>query len=312
MLKKYLFRSKEKIGLLPYIREDVHGISTETIQHYGWELDRFNIPSYWSNTNGAGVKIAVIDTGCDIEHEDLKGNMIYGMNFVNKNEPPIDRNGHGTHVSGTIAAQNNGRGMVGVAPLAKIMPVKSLGDDGSGEIDTIVEGIIWATDNGADFITMSLGASVANKKLQKALEYAASKKVISFCAAGNAGPNTDIMYPAKYDTAIAIGAIDKNLNLTDFTCSGESLDFLAPGLDILSCVPGNNYALMSGTSMSNPFAVGCAALLLSWNRKNRKYILDTVDDYINVFKDKALSLSNSKYQTKKYQGYGIISLKGII
>lgn len=306
------FKRKSKIGLLPYIRENVSGITTESIQHFGWELEKFDIPSYWSITKGAGVKVAVLDTGCDIEHEDLKGNIIYGMNFVKPNEPPLDRNGHGTHVAGTIAAQNNGKGIVGLAPSCKIIPVKCLDDDGAGDMDHIVKGIIWATDNGADFITMSLGSPQTNKKLENALKYAASKKVICFCAAGNSGQDTDVMYPAKYDTTIAIGAINEHLMLTDFTCSGESLDFLAPGLDILSCIPGNNYALMSGTSMSNPFAVGCAALLLSWNRIHNKYVLDSVDGYINVFKSKSIALSSPRYQNKKYQGYGIISLKGII
>jgi subtilisin family serine protease len=311
-MRKRFTRPKSDIGLLPYIREDVHGFDPSSTQRYGWELEKFNIPSYWSKSNGTGVRIAVIDTGCDLEHEDLKDNIIEGHNFVNKQEPPIDRNGHGSHIAGTIAAKNNGKGIAGVAPNAQIMPVKALNDDGSGELLNIVNAIIWSVDNGADFITMSLGSPTPNKKLENALKYAHSKGVICFCAAGNSGSNYDIMYPAKYDNAISIGAIDKNFNRTDFTCSGESLDFLAPGLDIMSCIPGNRYALMSGTSMSNPFAVACAALLCSWNRINKKYTLSSINDYIEVFKQKAISLSCPEYQNKKYQGYGIINLKGII
>ena len=311
MLKNF-FKSKNKIGLLPYIREEAYGFSPDSNQHIGWELSTFNIPSMWKSTNGKGVKIAVIDTGCDIEHEDLKGNIIYGMNFIDKNQPPIDKNGHGTHVAGTIAATNNGKGMVGVAPEAKIMPIKSLKDDGNGEIQDIVNGIKWAADHKADFITMSLGSPYPHKQLEQALVYATSKGCVCFCAAGNSGPSTDIMYPAKYENTISIGAIDKHLQRTRFTCSGDSLDFLAPGQDIFSCVPNNQYAVMSGTSMSNPFAVGCAALLLSWNRTHNKYKLNNAEDYVNVFKKHTIRIPNEAYALRKYQGYGILSLEGII
>lgn len=301
------FFPQQKIGLLPYIREDISGDDIISHQNYGWELKKFNIPDIWIKSRGTGVKIAVIDTGCDIEHEDLKYNIISGKNFVNKNEPPLDKNGHGTHVAGTIAASNNNTGMVGVAPESKIIPVKCLNDDGMGNIDHIISGIYWAVDNDADFITMSLGAPNTTPKMEKALDYAKDKGVVVFCAAGNSGPTVDIMYPAKYDSVIATGAIDHNLRRTSFTCSGESLDFLAPGQDILSCVPHNKYALMSGTSMSNPFITGCASLLLSWNRVYNKYHLSNNNDYIDIFKQHTIPLKDTKYQQKQYQGYGIIN-----
>jgi subtilisin family serine protease len=119
------------------------------------------------------------------------------------------------------------------------------------------------------------------------------------------------MYPAKCENTIAIGSIDKNLQRTNFTCSGDSLDFLTPGHDILSCVPGGGYALMSGTSMSTPFAIGCASLLLSHARNGGSSILENMlknsQDYINIFKNKAKNLSDPKYSgIKKYQGYGIL------
>lgn len=297
----------KKTGLLPYTREDVTALNIRTNQYYGWEIKKFNIPEVWKITKGKGVNVAVIDTGCDLDHEDLKANMLSGKNFVEPDELPIDRNGHGTHVAGTIAACNNEVGMVGIAPEAKIIPIKCLGDDGSGYIEDIINGIRWAVDNGADIITMSLGSPSTTKNMEKALNYASSKNVIVFCAAGNSGPNVDIMYPAKYDNVIAIGAIDRYLKRTSFTCSGESLDFLAPGQDILSCVPNNDYAVMSGTSMSNPFASACAALLLSWNRTHKKYDLKNVKDYIDIFKKTSLSLEDEQFQSKKYQGYGIIN-----
>lgn len=298
---------RRRAGLLPYIREDVDSLTVQSSQHYGWELQKFDVPSLWSKSQGEGVVVAVIDTGVDFNHEDLKPNMIEGRNFVDTKEKPMDVAGHGTHVSSTIAGVNNGLGMVGVAPKTKIMPVKALGDDGSGTIQDISKAIRWAADQKVDFITMSLGSPGTSSLLEKSIKYAAEKGVIIFCAAGNSGPNVDVMYPAKYDECIAIGAIDSKLQRTSFSCSGESLDFLAPGQDILGCVPNNSYAVMSGTSMSNPFAVGCASLLLSYLRKTRQSIPQTVDDYINIFRKTAKSLPDQKYaRQKKYEGYGIL------
>lgn len=301
---------RRRAGLLPFIREDIDVQTLSTVEYYGWEIKNFNIPNQWKYSQGEGVKVAVIDTGVDLDHEDLKNNLLQGRNFVNKNKDPQDDNGHGTHCSGTIAGEKNSLGMVGVAPKSKIIPVKALDEDGQGLINNIVDAIIWSADIGADIISMSLGAENGTYKLENAIKYAASKGSIVFSAAGNSGENVDISYPARYDHTIAIGAIDKNLERTNFTCSGETLDFLAPGHDILSCVPGG-YALMSGTSMSTPFAVGCAALLLSYARKNNfkdmDNMLKTTEDYVNIFKKKARPLKNPKYSgIKKYQGYGIL------
>jgi len=300
-------RKNKKIKLLPFIRENIHGLNPEYAQIYGWEIQKFNIPNQWKLSKGEDVIVAVVDTGCDLDHPDIKNNIIQGKNFVDPSKDPYDDNGHGTHCAGTIAAEDNGLGMVGVAPKAKIMPVKALGKDGSGNINLIAEAIIWAADNKADFISMSLGSPQSLPILENAINYAASRGSIVFCAAGNSGADVDIMYPAKYDHTIAIGAIDRYLRRTDFTCSGETLDFLSPGHDILSCVPNNSYALMSGTSMSTPFAVGCAALLLSYNRSNKKYNLKNTNDYIEIFKEKAQNLSDNRYSgVKRYQGYGIL------
>ena len=296
-------KQKNKYSLLPYEIEPVYGLSPSDAQFYGWEIEKFNIPEHWKFSQGEGIVIAVIDTGCDLYHDDLKNNLIEGINFVEKNKDPMDRCGHGTHVAGTIAAENNGLGMVGIAPKAKIMPIKALDDRGSGTNQDITKGIYWAIDKKVDFITMSLGSPVPNRELETAIEAARQKNIIVFCAAGNSGENVDIMYPAKYDYPISIGAIDQNLNRTDFTCSGDELDFLAPGHDILSCYPGNTYAKMSGTSMSNPFVVGCAALTKSYYSNK----ILSKDDYVNIYREKTISLVNKKYKgIRKYEGYGII------
>lgn len=295
-----------KISLFPFIREDIFGLSYDSCQIFGWEINKFNIQEKWKQSQGENIIVAVVDTGCDLDHPDIANNLIKGKNFIEINKDPIDDNGHGTHVSSTIAAENNGIGMVGVAPKTKIIPIKSLDKNGNGNIETIVKGIVWAVDNGADIITMSLGSSKSNTDIENAINYAVKKNVAIFCAAGNSGESVDILYPAKYDGTMSIGAIDKNLCRTSFTCSGDTLDFLAPGHNILGCVPDNNYAIMSGTSMSNPFAVGCASLLLSYLRKTNKNKKLSINEYIDFFKKTAKPLKDPKYQSKKYQGYGIL------
>lgn len=302
-------KKKNDCGLLPYIREDVYGLSPNDEQFFGWEIKKFNIQNQWRCSKGAGVKIAVIDTGCDLDHPDIKDNILQGINFVEPGKDPIDRAGHGTHTAGTIAASDNGIGMVGIAPEAKILPVKALNDNGNGNLDDVVKGIIWSVDNGVDFISMSLGSPYNSPPLQKAIEYAYSKSVIVFCAAGNSGTETAIMFPARYEQTISTAAIDENLSRTSFSCSGDSLDFLAPGHNILSCVPNDSYALMSGTSMSSPFVVGCAALLLAYNRNTRKYKLNNKEDYLAILGSMCVNIAEPKFQSRKYQGYGILSPK---
>jgi major intracellular serine protease len=305
MFKKWF--SKNKIGLLPYISEPLFGLSPNDPQMMGWEIIDFDIPNAWKLSDGDGVVCAVLDTGCDLDHPDIEPNLIDGKNFVEKNSSPIDRNGHGTHVSSTIAACNNGKGMVGVAPKTKIMPVKVLGDKGNGDMRSIIDALYWVADQNVHFITMSLGSSAPNLEIEKAINYVESKNKIMFCAAGNSGADTEIMYPANYTNTIAIGAVDIGLKRTSFSCSGERLDFLAPGHDIMGCVPDNKYAKMSGTSMSNPFAVGIASLLLSYNMKYNKFNLNSYQSYIDVLKKFTKPLNDNRYPNiKKYQGYGIL------
>ena len=293
---------RDRVSLLPYIKENIYGLNPYTDQITGWEINKLNVKDYWKYGMGEGVKVAVIDTGCDLDHPDLKDNLLdNGYDFINDNDDPSDDNGHGSHVAGTIAASNNGLGMVGVAPKAKILPIKSLAADGSGGLKEIVLGILWAVEMNVDIITMSLGTPYHSKALHDAVKLASSRGILIFCAAGNSGYRDNIMYPARYPETISIAAIDENLNRTDFSCSGNSLDFLAPGHNILSCVPDDSYAKMSGTSMSNPFAAGCAALAFSSvGNMSRRKLIDLFSKFTLKLKD------TSHAGIKKYEGNGII------
>ena len=303
---------KNKCKLLPFERTEIMSIQ-DAKQKCNWGITAFNLPKMWKSSEGEGVKIAVLDTGCDLNHPDLVDNLLPGINMINSKKPPIDGNGHGSHVAGIICATNNEFGVVGVAPKCKVLPIKVLDDNGSGDLLTVAEGIKWATDQGVDFITLSLGSPQPVQQVRKAIQVAEEKGIVTFCAAGNAGKTHEIFYPANYPETIGIGSIDQNLERSNFSCTGQDLDFLAPGNQILSTVPESWYAILSGTSMANPFAVGVAALLLSWNRKNKNKIkLSCSEDYRKVFRKHTFSVKNPNFAKKKFfEGFGIIDPKDI-
>ncbi|BAU07175.1 subtilisin [Fischerella major NIES-592] len=257
-----------------------------------WGADLVKAPETWAKGyTGQGVVVAVLDTGVDYNHQDLSSNIwtnskeipgngkdddgngyiddYYGWNFDGNNNSTLDVNGHGTHVSGTIAGVNNSYGVTGIAYNSKIMPVKVLDDEGSGSYSAIANGIYYAVDNGADVINLSLGGGRSNDTLQKAIEYASSKGVIVVMAAGNDG-GSQPAYPARYakNYGLAVGAVDQNKNLADFSnrAGADQLTYVtAPGVNVYSTLPGNEYASYSGTSMATPHVAGVVALMLSAN-----------------------------------------------
>lgn len=297
-------RTRNRCELIPYEEIPIMSIQ-EAQQKAGWNITAFNLPETWKLSQGEGVVIAVLDTGCQADHPDLKDNILKGANFVQA-KPPYDKNGHGTHCAGIICASNNNIGMVGVAPKAKVIPVKVLGDNGSGNIQSIAKGVQYAIKRNVDFISMSLGSPRPVPLVHKMIKLAESRGIPTFVAAGNSGRTKEVFYPANYKETIAIGAIDSNFRRANFSNTGQNLDFMAPGVDILSTVPTNWYSLMSGTSMAQPMACGLAALLLAYTRQhNSKVTLRTSEDYRNMFRKYSLPL-NAGNRQKFFQGFGII------
>ncbi len=235
-----------------------------------WALDQTSFENAWSATRGAGVTVAVIDTGVDAAHEDLGSVVLPGIDYIDASrDGRYDPDGHGTHVAGIIAAQvNNGRGIVGAAPGVRILPVRVLDANGSGVSSNVAAGIIWATDHGARVINMSLGGG-PSPGMQIAIEYALSKGTVVLAAAGNNGSTDNApVYPAAYPQAIAVAAFDENLNRAPFSNTGSYVDVSAPGNNILSTwsTSSNSYAVASGTSMATPYASAEAALIASEHR----------------------------------------------
>ena len=277
-------------------------------QQVGWEITAFDLPKMWLKTQGEGVVIAVVDTGCDLEHPDLVDNLLPGMNFVQPGTPPQDGLCHGTHVTGILVAENKDIRILGICPKAKVIPVKVLDDSGNGDMQNVANGIRWAIEQKVDFISMSLGSPVKVQQVRTAIQQAAEAGIVTFCAAGNAGQTKELYYPANYPETISIGAVDKDMKRANFSCTGENLDFVAPGVDILSTVPPKWYSVLSGTSMAAPFACGVAALVLSYVRNHTTDIqLKTTDDYRALFKKYTIPVTNGNYNDPKfYEGFGII------
>ncbi|MBN8208968.1 S8 family peptidase [Bacillus sp. NTK071] len=249
-----------------YVEEDqvAHAIGQTT----PWGIPHIKADQVHATGNtGSGAKVAVLDTGIDASHEDL--NVSGGASFVSGEPDPFtDGHSHGTHVSGTVAGLNNSVGVLGVAQSASLYAVKVLDSSGSGTYSGIIQGIEWAVDNNMDIINMSLGGSSGSTALKDAVDNAYNSGVLVVAAAGNEGTffgfNT-IGYPAKYASAMAVGAVDSNNKRASFSSVGSELEVMAPGVDILSSVPGNSYASYNGTSMASPHVAGAAALILAGN-----------------------------------------------
>src|SRR5262249_29752231 len=185
---------------------------------------------------GAGVKVAVIDTGIDCGHPDLQANCIYGVSYV-KGSKPLDDHGHGTHVAGIIGARDNGFGVIGVAPEATLYAVKVLDANGSGSFSAVASGIVWAVKNGMHVINMSLGSSSYSQTLADAVKAASDAGVLVVSAAGNSGCCDTVLYPAKLPESMAVAAVDANDQRASFSSTGAEVDVAAPGVAILSTVP---------------------------------------------------------------------------
>lgn len=227
-----------------------------------WGVEAIGAPGAWLRTRGEGVRVAVIDTGIDLEHPDLKPNIAGGFNAVNPAAQPQDDNGHGTHVAGVIAALDNRAGVVGVAPKASLYAVKALDAYGMGYLSDLIEGLDWCIRNGIDVVNMSLGTLEENQSFHEAISRAHEAGIILVAAAGNEGEGRDtVTYPARYPETIAVSAIDANNRMPPFASRGPRVDVLAPGVGVYSTWPARRYRSLDGTSMAAPHVSAVAAMV---------------------------------------------------
>ena len=239
-------------------------------QELPWGVNRIDAEWAWGAATGAGVNVAVIDTGIDSSHPDLAANVAGGINFVAKTwwKPAApskwaDDNGHGTHVAGIIAALDNDIGVAGVAPRATLWAVKVLDKNGSGYLSNVIAGIQWSVSNHIDVANMSLGTDFDVPSLHDACDAAAAAGVLLVAAAGNDGAAVD--YPGAYSSVIAVAATDINDLRPWWSSFGPQVYLAAPGVSVKSTWKGGGYAYASGTSMAAPHVTGTLALNLSAN-----------------------------------------------
>ncbi len=253
----------------------------DPLYSFQWHLQAIQMPTAWDSATGQEVVVAIIDTGVDFGASDLANTArLPGYDFANDDADPTDDQGHGTHVAGTIAqTTNNSLGVAGVAYNARLLPVKVLGANGQGSYDNIIKGIVYAVDQGAKVINMSLAGRNGSQALQEVVQYAFGRGVVVVAAAGNSGGPVE--YPAAYDDyVIGVGAVRYDSTRTSYSNFGPQVDVMAPGGDLDVDQNGDGYAdgvlqqtfkapgtytylFMEGTSMASPHVAGLAALILS-------------------------------------------------
>jgi hypothetical protein len=283
-------------------RVDLDPVVKTSSQTADWGYQKVNAPvSKTYGWTGRGVKVGVLDTGVDTHHPDLK--LAGGVSFVEGVPSYEDDHGHGTHVAGIIGAQDNDVGVVGVAPEAELYAIKVLDHFGQGNQSDVVAGIEWAIENNLDIINLSLTASEGSYLLSETLKKAYDHGILIVAASGNSlspiQSTQDVLFPARYPTVIAVGAIDQQNERAAFSYYGNSLELMAPGVNILSTSNGSEeYMLMNGTSMAAPFVSGVAALY------KQAYPQLSHEEIRNLMQKNAIDLGVSGKDAS--YGYGLI------
>lgn len=255
-------------------QEDIKimGEATIPFEESLWNFQTVNphAIAFQQGFTGKGVKVAVIDTGI-ASHPDLS--IEGGVSTVDYTSSYIDDNGHGTHVAGIIGAKHNGIGTVGIAPDAQLFAVKSLNEAGRGNLDDILEAIDWSITNDMDIINLSLSTTFDSKILHDMVDKANQEGILMVAAAGN--DSGSVNYPAKFDSVIAVSAIDENKTITPISSRGEEVEFTAPGNNIISTYLDGYYGMLSGTSQATPHVAAMLALLKQKNPDMSSYELRT-------------------------------------
>ena len=226
-----------------------------------WGVDRIDAELAWATTTANPIKVAIIDTGIDVKHPDLKDNIKGGVSTVWYTTSYNDDNGHGSHVAGIAAALDNTIGVIGVGPQIDLYSVKVLDRRGSGYLSDVIEGLDWVIINGMDVVNMSLGTTDNILSFQEAVQRVNAAGIVQVAAAGNSGGA--VIYPAAYPEVIAVSATDNTNTIASWSSRGPEVDLAAPGVSIYSTYKGQSYKTLSGTSMASPHVAGSAALVLS-------------------------------------------------
>ncbi|MBM7650968.1 S8 family peptidase [Neobacillus cucumis] len=299
-LEKYFIQKQSVEYAEPHYIFLPNEVNDTYYQSYQWNLPAIGTEKGWNMTRGSkNVKIAVVDTGVDLDHPDLAHRLIAGYNAIDNNNNPDDDNGHGSHVAGIIAADtNNGEGMAGITWYNPIIPVKVMDAEGTGGSFYVAKGIRWAVDHGADVINLSLGNYQSCDILESAIDYALEKNVVVVSAAGNDN-TSQRSYPAAYPGVLGVAAVDSDGKRANFSNFGDYVDVAAPGVEIPSTFSNGEYAALSGTSMAAPHVAALAGLIRSINPNLKN------TDVTKIITSSAQGLNSNK--KSPYFGNGIIN-----
>lgn len=229
-----------------------------------WGIFRIYAQLAWEKSTGSTIKVAILDTGIDLDHPDLQGNIKGNVNLIKPHKSGDDDKGHGTHVAGVVAALDNNIGVIGVGPDISLYAVKVLNKKGQGWLSDLIDGLNWCINNKMQVINMSFGSLKDNESFHEAIIEAHAAGLTQVASAGNNGEYRGaIEYPAKYPETIAVSAVDQYENFAPFSSFGPEIDLTAPGVDIKSTYKKSAYITLSGTSMSSPHVAGVVALMLT-------------------------------------------------
>ena len=264
-----------------------------TAQEIPWGIKRINAPAVWGRINYSNVRVAVLDTGINYDHPDLKS-VRNGYNAIDPSKPALDDHGHGTHIAGTIAAVADGHGVAGVVPGIQLYSVKVLDSDGGGRISAVASGVEWAVKNGMNVLNMSI-SSRWDSAVDDMITAAYKAGITIVASAGNYG--NQVRFPANMEETIAVGAIGTDDTVPEFSCRGRDLDFVAPGVDIYSTTKDGGWGNNTGTSMACPHVTGLAALAVAAGARGPEEVR-------TALKNAASQLSTVPYAI--WQGNGLI------
>lgn len=274
----------DQIQFLPIEDMSFEYVVSSLSETQDWGQLYTGVPEAHKYSKGEGIVVGILDTGKP-EHVDLNDNIINSFNCSNSPNV-IDVQGHASHCSGIVAAVENGMGVIGVAPKAKMIPIKVLGEGGVGRYDNILAGIRKAIECKVDVLNMSLGSPVEPPaSVHDAIKEAYNQGMIIVAAAGN--DSGSVNFPARYDEIIAVAAIDQKGNLARFSSRGEQVAVTAPGVGIYSTYLNNQYAVLNGTSQAAPLVAGICALILSWVRAHPEsnMVINNTQDMLKCLDD---------------------------
>lgn len=268
-----------------------------------WGSDAIGIAEAWKSNKGAGVVVAVLDTGADLDHRDLKDRIVSAKDYTRSRSGVSDVNGHGTHCAGVVAASENGTGMRGGAPLASLVIKKVLDDRGWGTSSGIAAAIDDCIKERVDVISMSLGSESDDEIIRPAVERAMAAGIIVVAAAGNSGPREGTVdWPGAIPGVICVAATDRAGKVASFSGRGPQVVVAAPGVDVQSCYPGDRFARMSGTSMATPKVAAVAALYVGDCRLRN--VKPTAAEFRSLIQTHSYDIAPKGRDTSS--GYGLI------